>query len=58
MKELITKIKETMQEVEKDLLVYEGKAVKNASLRVRRNSLKLEKLFKEFRKQSIEADKK
>lgn len=58
MKQLISDIKETMQAIESDLLSYEGKQIKAASARARRNSLKLEKMLKEFRRVSIEEDKK
>lgn len=58
MKQLISDIKETMQAIESDILIYEGKGTKAASARVRRNSLKLEKMLKQFRRLSIEEDKK
>lgn len=58
MKQLISDIKETMQAIESDILLYEGKRIKAASARVRRNSLKLEKMLKQFRRESIEEDKK
>lgn len=57
MKELSEKISAKTAEFEKDMKAnVEGN--KAAGVRARKNTLELEKLFKQYRKASIEAEKK
>jgi 5'-deoxynucleotidase YfbR-like HD superfamily hydrolase len=58
MKDLITKINAEIEtfKTESDSLIEKG--VKAAGPRARKSSLELEKLFKEFRKVSVEESKK
>lgn len=57
MKDLIVQIQDIMKCMNKDLDIYGEKATKASSLRVRKASLQLEKMLKEFRKRSIEEEK-
>ena len=57
MKELIKNIEEKVSAFTTDL-TKSGEGNKAASARARKTSLELEKLFKQYRKESIEAFKK
>lgn len=57
MEQLTTNIKTTIQEFLTNLEKFETKNNKAAAKRARKNSLQLEKLFKEFRKESIQTIK-
>lgn len=58
MKELFNNIQSKMIEFDNDLNLNVNKNNKAAGVRARKASLELEKLFKEYRKKSIEAVKK
>ncbi len=58
MKELIEKIEAAYGEFRSDAGLQLEKGNKAAGTRARKSSLELEKLMKEFRKQSLEASKK
>lgn len=57
MKELVEKITATFQEFEKEALAHVENGNKAAGTRARKATLELEKLMKQFRKDSIEASK-
>ena len=57
MKELVEKITATFQEFEKEAKAHVENGNKAASTRARKATLELEKLMKQFRKDSIEASK-
>lgn len=56
MRELLDTIKSTIESFEKDAEARVEKNNKAAGRRARKASLDLEKLFKQFRKQSIEGE--
>ena len=58
MNELIEKIKEAYTAMIEDAALQAEKGNKAAGIRARKSSLELEKLFKEFRKASLEEAKK
>jgi hypothetical protein len=58
MKELVEKIQEVYAAFEADANAQVEKGNKAAGARARKASLEIEKLLKEYRKVSIEADKK
>ncbi|MBD5223888.1 MAG: histone H1 [Bacteroidales bacterium] len=57
MKELFDNIQAKMIEFNKELNLNVNKGNKAAGARARKASLELEKLFKEYRKRSVEASK-
>lgn len=57
MKTLVEKITTTFQEFEKEAKAHVENGNKAAGTRARKASLELEKLMKQFRKDSIEASK-
>lgn len=57
MEELLTKINESLDAFRADAAAQVEKGNKSAGLRARKTSLELEKLFREFRKVSIEKSK-
>ncbi|WP_312296934.1 histone H1 [Chryseobacterium sp.] len=57
MKELIKKINVAVEAFQTDAELQAEKGNKAAGTRARKASLELEKLFKEFRKTSVEASK-
>lgn len=57
MKELFDNIQAKMIEFDHELNLNVDKGNKAAGARARKISLELEKLFKEYRKQSVEANK-
>lgn len=57
MKELFDNIQAKMIEFDHELNLNVNKGNKAAGARARKISLELEKLFKEYRKQSVEANK-
>ena len=57
MKELVEKITATVQEFEKEATAHVENGNKAAGTRARKATLELEKLMKQFRKDSIEASK-
>ncbi len=57
MKELIEKVEATYAEFLADANLQLTKGNKAAGTRARKSSLELEKMMKEFRKQSLEASK-
>lgn len=58
MKELFGNIQSKMAELTKDMERNVQEGNKAAGVRARRTTLELEKLFKQYRKESIEASKK
>lgn len=58
MEELYNNIQAKMIEFSADLNLNINKGNKNAGVRARKASLELEKMFKEYRKKSIDAVKK
>lgn len=58
MKELIAKIQETYDAFVKDATLQEENGNKAAGTRARKASLAIEKLMKDFRKESLEEAKK
>lgn len=58
MKELFGNIQSKMAELTKDMERNVQEGNKAAGVRARRTTLELEKLFKQYRKESIEAAKK
>ena len=58
MKELFYNIQAKMIEFNKELNLNVSKGNKSAGVRARKASLELEKMFKEYRKQSLEMAKK
>jgi len=57
MKELVAKINEVFEAFSKDAALQVEKGNKAAGTRARKASLELEKLMKEFRKESLAASK-
>lgn len=57
MNELVTKIKSLMSEFNENVDNFLEKENKSAARRARKNTLELEKLMKQFRKDSVEASK-
>lgn len=57
MKDLIIQIQDIMKCMSKDLDIYNEKGTKASGLRVRKASLQLGNMLKDFRKKSIEAEK-
>lgn len=57
MNELVTKINEAFEAFSKDAALQVEKGNKAAGTRARKASLELEKLMKEFRKESLAASK-
>lgn len=57
MEELVVKIHAALESFREDFEKNVNKGNKTAGVRARKASLELEKLFKEYRKVSIEADK-
>ena len=58
MKSVVEKISIAIEAFSQDVALHVEKGNKAAGARARKASLELEKLLKEFRKQSIEASKK
>lgn len=58
MNELINSINETIAAFQQECEAFVEKGNKSAARRARKATLELTKLFKTFRKESIEADKK
>ena len=58
MKEILNKIQEAYAAFNEDATLQSEKGNKAAGMRARKSSLALEKLMKEFRKASLDADKK
>ncbi len=58
MKNKLENIKATFEAFEKDAALQNEKGNKAAGTRARKHALELTKLLKEFRKVSVEADKK
>lgn len=53
MKELVSKINEQLESFKKDSALQLEKGNKSAGMRARKTSLELTRLFKEFRKESV-----